>query len=99
MSHGHWNVVLALLLVSLCCAFGLEAAATDATEQVPLDRLHVQELQQNGSAVGFGFGAFWIASSGRLTKIDASSGTSSTMVLETGGGPCRDIGIGEGAVW
>ena len=58
-----------------------------------------RNCQQNGDTVGFGFGAFWIASSGRLTKIDASSGASSTIVLDVSGGPCRDIGIGEGAVW
>lgn len=98
MPHGHWNLVIALLLAPpWCCAFGLEATATDATEQVPLDRLQVQELQQNSDTIGFG--AFWMASNGRLTKLDASSGASSTIVLDASEGPCRDIGIGEGAVW
>src|SRR4051794_27895042 len=95
-----WRAYSAVLTTSLAFAAGISPPALEAQEEDSLSRLSVRELPQIGEPVGFGFGSFWSASGGRLTKIPSEGDASSEIVLDTsGGGPCRDIGIGEGAVW
>ena len=83
-----WKAFSAVLTTSLALAVGILPLTSEAQEEVPLSRLSVRELPQIGEPVGFGFGSFWAASGGRLTRIPSEGGASSEIVLDTsGGGP------------
>jgi streptogramin lyase len=49
--------------------------------------------------VTFGFDSVWIASGGRLTRVDPSTNAFTQIQLASSGGPYRAVAIGEGAVW
>ena len=70
-----------------------------APQKIAIGDLMVRQIDKGGEFLGFGFDALWVASAGRLTRVDAATTAITDLVLEHSGGPCRNIGIGEGAVW
>ena len=96
MLHGYRDVFLAAILASHS---SLAFASDAGPEELSLSTLPTQELPHSGDHVGFGFGSLWIAAGGRLTRIHAASGDTSEIVLAQSGGPCRGVGVGEGAIW
>jgi virginiamycin B lyase len=93
-----------LCLQILVVSFAAFAPASSSAQQAPplqssLEELHVREIPKGGGSVGFGFDAFWVASSGRLTRIGSDGHGMAETLLASNGGPCREIAVGEGAVW
>jgi virginiamycin B lyase len=84
-----------LAFCSASTAFGGQAVV----EELPFESLKTQTLPKGGESAAFGFDSFWTASSGRLTRIRALDNAMSEIVLDTSGGPCRNIAFGEGSVW
>src|SRR3977135_785140 len=74
-------------------------AGQAAVEEVPFESLKTQIFPKGGETAAFGFDSFWTASSGRLTRSRALNDSTSEIVLDTSGGPCRSIAFGEGDVW
>lgn len=75
------------------------ASGEDAHPQVFLRDLHPLRIDKGGSVMGYGYGALWIASAGRLTRIDKVTGEMREILLRSSGEACRTIAAGEGAVW
>src|SRR5689334_208709 len=75
------------------------ASGEDAQPQLFLHELHPLRIDKGGSVMGYGYGAFWIASAGRLTRIDKVTGKMREILLRSSGEACRTIAAGEGAVW
>jgi len=70
-----------------------------APQKIAIGDQTVRQIDKGGEFIGFGFDALWVASAGRLSRVDAASTAITDLLLEQSGGPCRNIAIGEGAIW
>src|SRR5262245_28070939 len=66
---------------------------------ISLEAGDLEEIGASGESVGIGQAAIWIASAGRLTRLDAADRTATETRLDASGGPCRNIVVDESAVW
>ena len=92
------------LPILMAVSFVVLSQVTSVAQEAPplqssFAELDVREVPKGARHVGFGFDAFWVASAGRLTRIEADGEGMSETLLASSGGPCRGVAIGEGAVW
>jgi hypothetical protein len=84
--------LLALVLVSL--------SAEEKTRELRVEAT----VPQYGYSMGVGFGSLWMASGGKVVRIDVGDNSTPDLLIEgvsglIGGPSGRSMAVGEGAIW
>jgi hypothetical protein len=84
--------LLALVLVSL--------SAEEKTRELRVEAT----VPQYGYSMGVGFGSLWMASGGKVVRIDVGDNLTPDLLIEgvsglIGGPSGRSMAVGEGAIW